>query len=142
MAANETRVLICEDDEALVELLQTRFELAGYRTFVARSGGVVVDSAINNKPHAIVLDIGLPVIDGFKVLERLKADARVKNIPVMMLTARHARDDVQKTIQMGAKDYLTKPFDDKILLARVARLISLAAAKAGPAKDEGTVTYL
>ena len=141
MAANETRVLICEDDEALVELLQTRFELAGYRTFVSRSGGTVLDEALRAKPHAIVLDIGLPVIDGFRVLERLKADPRLKDIPVLMLTARHAKDDVQRTIAAGAKDYLTKPFDDKILLARVARLISMAA-KAGPAKDEGEVTYL
>ena len=134
MAANETRVLVCEDDESLLELLQIRFELAGYRTFLARSGGVVLDEAVKVKPHAIVLDIGLPVIDGFRVLERLKADARVRNIPVLMLTARHARDDVQRTIQAGAKDYLTKPFDDKVLLARVARMISMAAkASEGPA---------
>jgi DNA-binding response OmpR family regulator len=137
-AANEIRVLICEDDDALVELLQVRFELAGYRTFVARSGGMAVDAAVNNKPHAIVLDIGLPVLDGFRVLERLKMDPRVKDIPVLMLTARHAKGDVQRTIAAGAKDYLTKPFDDKVLLARVARLISMAK----PAKDEGPVTYL
>lgn len=139
--ANETRVLICEDDEALVELLQTRFELAGYRTFVARSGGTVVETALGCKPHAIVLDIGLPVIDGFKVLERLKVDARMKRIPVLMLTARHEAADVKKTIAAGAKDYLTKPFDDKVLLARVARMIAAARA-AVPEPEPGEITFL
>ncbi len=141
MAANEQRVLICEDDDALVELLQTRFELAGYRTYVARSGGMVIEAALTSKPHVIVLDVGLPVIDGFRVLERLKADARLKAIPVMMLTARHDVADVKRTIAAGAKDYLTKPFDDKVLLARVARLIA-GAAKDTPKPDTGEVTYL
>lgn len=116
------KVFIAEDDTSVLELLRIRLELAGYRTFYARDGRRAVDLIRNVEPNVVILDIGLPSLDGFGVLRSLRAQRRFKDTPVLMLTARHAESDVQLSLSYGAQDYLTKPFNDKVLLARVARL--------------------
>ena len=125
-AAN-TKVFVAEDDASVLELLRVRLELAGYHTFYARDGHRAVEAIRNVAPHVIVLDIGLPHLDGFGVLQSLRADRRFKDTPVLMLTARHAQSDVQRSLACGAQDYLTKPFDDKVFLARVGRLAGLSS---------------
>ena len=74
------------------------------------------------RPHGVILDIGLPKLDGFGVLKELRQDHRPMP-PILMLTARSGQDDVRVALALGARDYLTKPFDDARLLARVARLL-------------------
>jgi DNA-binding response OmpR family regulator len=74
-------------------------------------------------PEAIILDINMPRMDGFAVLESLRPSADTRRIPVLVLTARHAADDVRRAVSLGAKDYLTKPFTKPQLIARVARLL-------------------
>jgi DNA-binding response OmpR family regulator len=117
------RILVAEDDLGVRELILARLAVAGYDTHSARNGRDAMDRAHTLKPDGIVLDINMPVMDGFEVLEALRAEWLLKKIPVLVLTARHAEDDVRRAVSLGAKDFLTKPFNDGQLIARVARLV-------------------
>ncbi|HXQ15742.1 MAG TPA: response regulator [Caulobacteraceae bacterium] len=114
--------MVADDDDAMLELLVTRLELGGYHTFTARDGFKALESIYSVRPNGVVLDIGMPRMDGFGVLSALQQNMKFRDTPVLVLTARNATDDIRRAISLGAKDYLTKPFDDKLLLARVARL--------------------
>ncbi len=119
---NKRRILIVEDNPDIAELLHIRLDLAGYSTCKTRDAASAVGAVYAYKPHAVLLDIGLPDQDGFSVLKAIKADAKTRDIPVLMLTARQAMGDIQAALKLGAKDYVTKPFDDRKLLIRIARL--------------------
>ncbi len=122
MPAERPRVLVCDDDRAILELVSTRLTLAGYDVFSARDGEEAVERIVNLRPHAVVLDLGMPRLDGFGVLTKLGRERAMKT-PILVLTARNAVADVQKAIGLGARDYLSKPFKDQQLLMRVARLL-------------------
>ena len=116
-------IFIAEDDRAILELIETRLQLAGYLTAHARSGWDAVRGINEIRPHAAILDINMPGLDGFAVLRHLKQAPGTADIPVMVLTARNAPEDVQQAVRLGARDFLTKPFDDAQMLARLARLL-------------------
>ena len=120
---NKRRILIVEDNADIAELLTIRLELAGYSTCKTHDGASGIGAVYAYKPHAVLLDIGLPDHDGFAVLKAIKADAKTRDIPVLMLTARQGMGDIQMALKLGARDYVTKPFDDRKLLIRVARLL-------------------
>lgn len=117
------KIVVAEDDEGILELLVTRLELAGFKTFSARDGFRALDAIYTVRPQGVVLDIGMPLMDGFTVLQSLKANLKFNKTPVLVLTARNAPDDVRRAIALGASDYMTKPFDDARFLARVRRLV-------------------
>ena len=117
------RIFVAEDDRNLLELLTTRLSLAGYETVCGRDGWEALEGVHSTCPAAIVLDVNMPRLDGFGVLRHLGKSPRVAHIPVMMLTARNAPDDIRKALALGARDYLAKPFTDAQLLARLARLL-------------------
>lgn len=116
-----SKILVAEDDHDVRELIRTRLALAGYEVHAARNGADALSRVSSFRPNAMVLDINMPELDGFGVLEALRA--RGLHIPVLVLTARHAADDVRRAISLGAKDYLTKPFAEAQLQARVVRLL-------------------
>jgi len=118
-----SRLLIADDDELLLELLTTRLELAGYVTYAARDGLQALRCAHEVRPEAMVLDLNMPRADGFEVLQTMARSPRMAQIPVLVLTVRNRPEDVRTAIRLGAKDYLTKPFEDRQLLRRVARLM-------------------
>ena len=120
---NKRRILIVEDNSDIAELLTIRLELAGYATCKTPDGASGIGAVYAYKPHAVLLDIGLPDQDGFTVLKTIKNDPKTRHIPVLMLTARQGMGDIQEALKLGAKDYVTKPFDDRKLLIRVARLL-------------------
>ncbi len=129
--ARKPRIFVAEDDRDVLDLILTRLTLAGYMTAHARDGHEALRGIAAARPAGIILDINMPNLDGFGVLERLSAAAPAgPKTPVMVLTARHAPDDVQRALSMGARDFLTKPFQDAQLLARVARLIRARPAPA------------
>ena len=134
--ARSRRVFIAEDDRNLLELLTTRLGLAGYETSFGRDGWEALEGIHSTRPAAIVLDVNMPRLDGFGVLRHLKKSPAVANIPVMMLTARNAPGDIREALAQGAKDYLAKPFNDAMLLARVARLLRLRATAPSAASNE------
>ena len=117
------RIFIAEDDESILDLLITRMRIAGYHTSQERNGMAALEAIKRAPPTACILDVNMPGMDGFTVLKRLRADPLTAHVPILILTARRAPDDIKTAIQLGATDYLTKPFNDEQLLARVARLL-------------------
>jgi two-component system OmpR family response regulator len=115
------KIFIAEDDDAILELLKIRLEDAGYETFHATDGLTAVSEIYKIAPDAVILDIGLPKLDGFGVLEQIRSTPRYWKTPVLMLTARHAAADVKRAIDAGAQDYLAKPFEVGELLVRLTR---------------------
>lgn len=117
-------VLVCDDDELLVELLTYRLASKGYEVQVARNGAEAVAMAMAQPPNAIVLDMMMPVLDGQQVLRKLRDAAETANIPVVMLTARKQERDIVDAFELGASDYLVKPFIPEELMTRLARLLA------------------
>ena len=116
-------ILIADDEPLLTELLEFRLGARGYRTVVARDGREALAKLAEEKPDAVVLDAMMPVHDGFEVLRRMRADPAQAAIPVVMLTARRAEQDVLGALELGANDYLVKPFMPEELLVRLGRLL-------------------
>src|SRR5438045_880142 len=109
-------ILVIDDNTALRENTAEILELAGYKTFVAENGKQGVDIALAQKPSLIVCDIMMPELDGYGVLHLLRKNQDTQNIPFIFLTAKTERSDLRKGMEMGADDYVTKPFDDIELL--------------------------
>lgn len=103
-----THVLIVEDDVFLSGIYQKKFEMEGFKVTMAGDGESGWQTAKKKKPDIILLDILLPKLDGFAVLEKLKKDGETKNIPVILLTNLGQKDDVEKGLEQGAADYLIK----------------------------------
>jgi len=122
------RIFVAEDDNNVLELVRTRLGVVGYHVSYARDGLEAQQMIPSSQPDGIILDVNMPVIDGFELLKELKADRETASIPVMMLTARNMLGEIQTAIALGANDFLTKPFRDDVLLMRVARLMRAKAA--------------
>lgn len=128
--ARQRRVLVVDDDPFLLELIMTRLAIAEYNVRGARDGREALERLADFRPEAMVLDINMPVLDGFGVLASMRAQGLTDKTLTMVLTARNNAEDVTKAIQLGAKDYLSKPFKDDALLQRVGRLFARAARAA------------
>ena len=113
------RILIVEDEESLARLVAEALKRQGYECSVVHDGDSALEAASEMLPDLIVLDIMLPRLDGFEVTRRLKEDRETRGIPIIMLTARRDEDDVVAGFEMGASDYLRKPFSIAELSARV-----------------------
>jgi DNA-binding response OmpR family regulator len=118
------RILIVEDDPRSFRLLDFRIKSQGHEVLSAVDGGEAIEVASKEKPDLVLLDIMIPVIDGFQVLRKLKSQEETKNIPVIMLTARSQEKDIVDGIKAGAADYVTKPFSSAELIARVNRALA------------------
>jgi CheY-like chemotaxis protein/CRP-like cAMP-binding protein len=112
-------ILVIEDNTEIRENTSEILELAGYRTMTAENGRKGVELALKNKPDVIVCDIMMPELDGYGVLHLLRKNAETENVPFIFLTAKTERGDFRKGMEMGADDYITKPFDDSELLSAV-----------------------
>jgi DNA-binding response OmpR family regulator len=119
-----TRILIVEDDRAIVRLVQLELEHRGLRVRCSHDGPSALEAALEFDPAAIVLDIMLPGMDGVGVLKKLRQ--RGNKVPVIMLTARDTPADKVHSLDLGADDYLTKPFDAEELMARLRALLRRA----------------
>ena len=118
------RMLVVDDDVAILELVGTRLTLAGYVVLTARNVREALSRLNDRRYDGMVLDLNMPEMDGFEVLEKMKVHGRAKP-PTLVLTARHNAADVERAVRLGARDYLAKPFDDRQLLMRVARLFRI-----------------
>jgi CheY-like chemotaxis protein len=121
--SSKKTLLVAEDEPAIAELIQTILERAGYAVIVARNGRSAIELIQRDRPSAAILDISMPLMDGFEVLAALADQPPAAHPRTLVLTARMALGDVEKAISLGASDYLAKPFTDMTLLRRVGRLL-------------------
>ncbi|HJZ45968.1 MAG TPA: response regulator [Roseiflexaceae bacterium] len=118
------RILIVEDEINIVRLISFRLERLGHTISAAASGGAGLVAARQLSPDLILLDVMIPELNGFQVLERLKADPATESIPVLMLTARGHEHDIVAGLEGGAEDYIVKPFSFPELIARVSTALA------------------
>jgi two-component system phosphate regulon response regulator PhoB len=128
----QPRVLIVEDERGLVHSLSWYFNREGYETVAAQDGTEGLRKAQTLIPDLVLLDIMLPGLDGLEVCRALKAGERTRDIPVVMITAKSEESDQVVGYQIGADDYVTKPFSNKVLLAKVKALLRRVAGQADP----------
>jgi DNA-binding response OmpR family regulator len=117
-------ILLVEDEADIVRLISIRLERLGHTINSADNGVAALDMAREIMPDLILLDVMLPVLNGFQVLQRLKADSATAAIPVLMLTARGHERDIVAGLEGGADDYLIKPFSFPELIARVSTALA------------------
>jgi DNA-binding response OmpR family regulator len=124
-------LLVIDDEADLVTLLESRLKHSGYEVSSAGSAAEGVAAARSNRPDLILLDVSLPDSDGFDVCKRLRSDASTRRIPVIMLTARGTATDEVLGLELGADDYVTKPYDYRVLETRIKRLLQPEPAGRG-----------
>ena len=125
------RVLIAEDESDVLDLVSFNLHRESIETIPAKDGIVAIELALKELPDLILLDLMLPGRDGFSVFKELRLDSRTKDIPVLMLTAKAQLEDVIAGLELGADDYLTKPFSPKELILRVKALLKRSALTSG-----------
>ncbi len=113
------KILVVDDEEDILELVRYNLSREGYKILCASSGEEGLKTAKVEKPNLIVLDLMLPGIDGLDVTRRLKGDDNTRKISIVMLTAKGEEADIVAGLELGAEDYITKPFSPRILVARV-----------------------
>jgi DNA-binding response OmpR family regulator len=123
----DTLVLVADDDPLLRSILEHKLSRAGYVVALAEDGRAALEQSRTLNPAVLVLDAMMPILDGFEVLRRLKSDDQTRSIAVVMLTALKRQDDIVSALQLGAADYLPKPFNPDELVARLARLAPVEA---------------
>ena len=128
----KTRILIVEDEPAMVQGLRDNFEYEGYEVISAADGVDGLNRAIADQPDLVVLDVMMPKMSGLDVCKQLKA--RKPSMPIIMLTARGQEIDKVVGLELGADDYVTKPFSIRELMARVKAVLRRASPQAAPAE--------
>jgi two-component system cell cycle response regulator DivK len=120
-----TTILIVEDNEMNRDMLSRRLERKGYKILIAVDGAMGIDVARANGPDLILMDMSLPVVDGWEATRRIKADEALKHIPVIALTAHAMANDRDKALEAGCDEYDTKPIDLPRLLGKIETLLPL-----------------
>jgi len=123
------KILVAEDDSLVRELVRMRLAAAGYDAHTARTGKEVLQRMIVLQPDALVLDINMPDMDGFEVLETIRAEIPDLRTPTLIMTARRSPDDVQRAVALGARDYVTKDSLETKLLPRLSRMLRMVASE-------------
>lgn len=126
---SQPQILIADDDFLLRAVVEHKLVAAGYAVLNVEDGKAALAAAASSTPAAMVLDAMMPVMDGFEVLRRMKADPALRDIPVVMLTALKREDDVVSALRLGAADYVAKPFNPDELVARMERLVPMKRAQ-------------
>jgi diguanylate cyclase (GGDEF)-like protein len=121
------QVLLIDDDMTVLEVVKTNLEIEGYDVITEMSGETGLVSAVVEQPDVIILDIMMPGMDGWEICKRLRSDSRTKYIPVIMLTALDDTQYLVKGFEVGADDYLAKPFENAELFARIKAVLTKAS---------------
>ena len=132
-------ILVVEDEEDILELVSYNLQKEGYQVTQAMSGEKALQSVDEDPPQLILLDLMLPEIDGLEVCRRLKRDPETATIPIVMLTAKGEESDIVAGLEMGADDYVTKPFSPRVLIARVRAV--LRRQRRGMASEDAVLTF-
>ncbi len=127
---NKMKLLIVEDDKDILQLLSYNMQTSGFDVLTSRDGYEGLSIARQNLPDLIILDLMLPGLDGFEVCKELKRDSETKNIPILMLTARGEEVDRIVGLELGADDYVVKPFSPRELVLRIRAILRRSATDA------------
>jgi two-component system phosphate regulon response regulator PhoB len=123
------KILVVDDDEDVLELVRYNLDKDGYKVDTATTGQNTLKKVRSTIPGLVVLDLMLPDIDGLEVCKRLKDDPKTGHIPIIMLTAKGEEADIVTGLELGADDYVTKPFSPKVLVARIRRILQRAITR-------------
>ena len=134
----EQKIMIVDDDKNICELLRLYFEKEGFQTLIANNGVEAIETAKMEKPDLMLLDIMMPELDGWQVLREIR---KFSEMPIIMLSAKSETFDKVLGLELGADDYIVKPFDSKEVVARVKAVLRRSAAVKEPEKDDGIVEY-
>ena len=118
------KIVVIEDNKTNIKLIRYQLEAAGFDINVEETGNAGLKTIRNQKPDMIILDIGLPDIDGFEVCKTLRNDATTKDYPIIMLTAKGDDRDKIEGLSLGADDYITKPYNAEELILRINNLLT------------------
>jgi len=121
-----SKILLVEDNEMNRDMLTRRLERKGFEVVIAIDGKAGIDMASSSNPDIILMDLSLPVIDGWEATRQIKADSATQSIPIIALTAHAMAGDEQKALAAGCDDYDTKPIDLKRLLGKIENLLDSA----------------
>jgi two-component system, OmpR family, alkaline phosphatase synthesis response regulator PhoP len=132
---SKEHLLVVEDEEDILELLRYNLAKEGYRVTGAIEGEEALRAARSSPPDLIVLDLMLPGMDGLTVCRELKQDARTRETPIIILTAKGGEADIVAGLELGADDYVTKPFSPRVFLARLRAVLRRRQAKPVAADD-------
>jgi len=135
------KVLTVDDSKTIRMVVKRAFKDYDVELHEAENGVEGLALASKIKPGLIVLDITMPVMNGIEMLEKLKAEASLKDIPVIMLTAESGKDNVMKIVKMGVNDYMVKPFKGDQLIERVEKIVKLQPRSGDEAADGGAAKY-
>lgn len=130
-------ILVIEDEEDIAELIRYNLEREGYRVVHAESGERGLEIVRRQRPDLVLLDLMLPGIDGLEVCKRVRADVAGAQTPIIMVTARGEEADVVTGLELGAEDYLTKPFSPRVLVARVRAVLRRRGSE--PVADDAVI---
>lgn len=137
-----TEVLIVEDEPEIAELIEFHLRREGIRSRIVHSGRKALEMIDRKRPDLVILDLMLPDLDGFQICRRLKSSPETGRIPVVMVTAKSEDADVVTGIELGADDYVMKPFSPKVLVARVKNVIRRHADDASGTRPDPTCLRL
>ena len=129
------KILLVEDNEMNRDMLSRRLERKGFQVLIATDGAAGVGMVTSHAPDLVLMDMSLPVLDGWEATRRLKADPATRHVPVIALTAHAMSSDRGKALEAGCDDYDTKPIDLPRLLAKMETLLATGAADAGPVPE-------
>lgn len=117
------QIMIVEDDPDICEILQYNLEQEGYDVVIHNDGKDALDSILSNPPNLILLDLMLPGLNGLDIARKVRKDERTHTLPILMITARSEEMDILHGLELGADDYVTKPFRPREVIARVKALL-------------------
>ena len=123
------RILVVEDEKDIQELIRYNLEKEGYRVTCVATGEDAIKTCTTSPPDLVILDLMLPGIDGLTVCKEMRGQMRTKSVPIVMLTAKSEEVDVVTGLEVGADDYITKPFSPRVLLARIRAVLRRGTAE-------------
>ena len=123
MTPDSIKILLVDDEPDILEFMEYNLKKEGYQVYVAKNGQEAVDKATELKPHLVILDIMMPMVDGFATLEQIRKDENLKHTKVMFLSAKNKESDIEKGLALGADAYMTKPFSIKKVVEKVEELL-------------------
>lgn len=139
----DCKALIIEDEPDIAELIRVHLEREGFKTEIIYNGGIAMETIRQQLPDLIVLDLMLPEVDGLEICRQIRMDPDTREIPVLIVSAKGDDNDVATGLETGADDYVSKPFSQKVLVARVRNLMRRSSGRApvGTGQTTGQLAF-